>query len=214
LFDAHPEPRLRTRLLLRRWLWRASLAQRLGGATASLRQHVDAVTEHSEDDSVQNLLALTHADPEVATLGQDERFRSDSARTRLALCALASLEPRDLVTGEAFGLSDLFPSGKAPDFPVAYPHGEGRARALANRFLHPHLSPAKLREALDRADDVSLASHAVPPAAKASLGDQDEFLAVRDARLRQVVGDFFRAEAEFGADDSPSLDSMMVDEDG
>jgi hypothetical protein len=212
-FDAFPEPRLRSRMLLRRWLWRASLAQKLGGASASLRQHVDAVVHDKEDDSVQNLISLDTADPSAANVTSDERFNLGFARTRLALCAMAALEPRDLRTDTPIDVARLFGAEPPPDLPVIVKRaGDGLVRTMANRLLHFHISPVKLGQVLMDAAPASLESHAIC-AAEVSLlarGDEDGFLQARDARLKQLLSEFYRRQAEFGADDSPSLDFLVV----
>src|SRR5690606_1253702 len=93
-FDAFPEPRPRNRALLRRWLWRGSLAGSLRGAPVSLRQHLDAIPR-DESDSVQELLRL--AAPEAPSTDLSfEPFSLATARSKLAVCALAALGPRDL----------------------------------------------------------------------------------------------------------------------
>lgn len=40
-FALHDQPSERSLILLRRWLWRGSLGERLGGASSSMQQHVD-----------------------------------------------------------------------------------------------------------------------------------------------------------------------------
>jgi len=200
LFDAFPEPSLRNRILLRRWIWRASLAQKLGGASVSLRQHVDAVRSASEDASVQRLLQLDAADAGVGRLG-DERFNTGAARTRLAMCALAALEPMDLETGAAVDVPRLFASKASPELPVIVGGArDGLARTIANRLMHPHLPPKRLLEAMQRADGAALASHGILDVDVRLLADGDDgaFLSARHRRLTRIIDDSFEREAEFG----------------
>lgn len=58
-FALFPQPHERNLILLRRWFWRGSIAQRLGGASGTMQQHVDDIREHDEDGSVQRLLERT-----------------------------------------------------------------------------------------------------------------------------------------------------------
>ena len=58
-FACHPRPSERSRVLLRRWFWRGSLGQRLGGASGTMQQHVNDIVESDESASVQALLERT-----------------------------------------------------------------------------------------------------------------------------------------------------------
>src|SRR5690606_23475929 len=98
-------------ILLRRWLWRGSLGERLGGASSSTQQHVDDVTE-DEAASVQALLRRTGS-PEGLALDDAEWDRTiganmASARGKAMICALLAQQPRSLVTGERLDASVLF----------------------------------------------------------------------------------------------------------
>jgi hypothetical protein len=218
-FDAFPQPRRRNRALLRRWLWRGSLAASLRGATSSLRQHVNAITK-DESTSVQALLRLSAPSEPPTDLSFDP-FSFATAKSKLAVCALASFGPRDLRTGEPLDVAAMFqgpsPSHSSPSLPIIVKHHENdeTGRSVANRLLHPRLSPVELIKALARAAPEIAVSHAITSDAQSALRSReyDKFLELRRRRLSELSSVFFRKEAEIGADDSPPLDTIVVEED-
>lgn len=215
-FHRFPEPVPRSRTLLRRWLWRGSLAGQLTGAIVGLRQHLACIVVGDEEGSVQALLKLVshQASDEIVRL---DRFRRDTARSLLHACALASLSPRDLRTGAPIDLARLL---AAPDdaFPVviaAKPGADERAFGIGNRLLHPKAPPTAMCAAIvDCDDDVVLASHAISREAREALeaGRVADFLALRGAVLEAAASGYFRRQTEPDADDSPSLATMVVED--
>src|SRR5262249_25545915 len=83
-FDAFPEPRKRSRILLRRWIWRGSLSGTLSGISSGLRQHVTAVVDDDEEASVQKILAVAPTDA-TSTKVAFEDFRLNAARSKLSV---------------------------------------------------------------------------------------------------------------------------------
>jgi hypothetical protein len=212
-FDCFPIPSARNRILLRRWIWRGSLAGQLTGASVSLRQHVDAVRAGEESESVQRILALSTASKSDLK-AELEPFTLSTARTSLLLCALSSLEPRDVRDG---GVLDLRVLLRDPDHALARvvrPNVPPLARTIANRFLHPTMAPASFAARLLEADDDVLASHAVSSNARDALasGDLGAFLVARAKRIRKIARERFAALAEIGADDSPPIDSLRIED--
>jgi hypothetical protein len=216
-FHLHPGPSTRNELLLRRWVWRGSLAGKLAGASVSLRQHVEAV-DTDEASSVQRLLALDpgaeSSPPSQVDLGV---FRTDRAKGALAACALASLEPRHLATGEALDVPTLFEREPRRPLPEVVAHHDDAidlSRSVANRLMHPPISPRDAAAAIRRADAAVLHSHGIPEEARDALGRGDAagFLAGRARLLDERLGAFFRRQAEYGADDSPAIDAIVTDE--
>ncbi|WP_437748156.1 hypothetical protein WMF39_40970 [Sorangium sp. So ce1504] len=96
-FYEFPTPRDRSRLLLRRWLWRGALGARLTGATVGMRQHLACIRKDDEEGSVQRLLALAGTAP-AEDVQHLRSFHFARARSKLQCCALASLGPRDLMS--------------------------------------------------------------------------------------------------------------------
>ncbi|MGK4008727.1 DUF262 domain-containing protein [Sorangium sp. So ce1036] len=217
-FHEFPAPRDRSRLLLRRWLWRGALGARLTGATVGMRQHLACIRKDDEEGSVQRLLALAGTAPaEDVTLLHSFHFAR--ARSKLQCCALASLGPRDLVTGELLDLPALLSAPgeeKVPTVLRGKLAEDDRASGLANRILHPRLPMRGLIQAITATSDArTLASHAISTEAQAALrdGDAARFLALREAALQKTVERYFQRQGEWSADDSPSLASMIVSED-
>jgi hypothetical protein len=214
-FDRFLEPSPRSRLLLRRWLWRGSLAGQLTGASVSLRQHVDAVRSGEESESVQRILKLNQVSSAVLDVEIDS-FRLSTARTSTLLCALASLEPRNLGDSTPLDLPKLLSDPERAVQRISRDNAPGLTGTIANRLLHPTVPARDLVERLLEADDVTLASHAVPPDARDALARDDiaGFLEVRVAFIRRIARDFFSALAEIGADDSQAIASIQVEETG
>jgi hypothetical protein len=218
-FHVFPTPRDRSRLLLRRWLWRGALGGRLTGATIEMRQHLACIDDKHKDEerSVQRLLELAGTTPPEDVLRLD-RFQFSTARTKLQCCAMASLAPRHLITGEPLDLPALL-SPRAEEKVTILLRGklaaDERAHGLANRLLHPRIPSPELVKAISTStDERTLTSHAIPREAQRALSARDgaRFLALRERALRDVVDRYFRSQAEWGADDSPSLESMIVSE--
>ncbi len=214
-FDRHPEPRLRDAILLRRWVWRGSLAGKLAGATVSLRQHVEAVGEDASQ-SVQRLLRLDGGSSDAAAPDIDlGAFRLSTAKSELAACALASLVPRDLRTGEPVDVGRLFETDPTKPLPLLVASdAAGLSRSVANRILHPTLTTKEATALVVGATPEVLASHAIPPEARDAIarGDAEGFLRARAAHLTARARDFFMRQSEHGADDSPPLDTLVTDE--
>jgi hypothetical protein len=219
-FDLFPEPRTRNRILLRRWLWRGTLGGNLTGAIVSLRQHADAVrapeadpATDAESASVQRLLKLAIGGP--LTTASFKPFNFSTARSKLDLCALASMRPRDLRTDEAIDVASLFENDKLVLPSLVKRESDGLPKSVVNRLLHPPLSPADIAHALVRASPEVAASHGLTSEARTAFaeGRIDDFLTLRAERLTEIFDAFFRREAEIGADDSPPLDAIVVEED-
>jgi hypothetical protein len=99
-FALHTRSSDRSLILLRRWLWRGSLGERLGGASSSMQQHVNDVTE-AEADSVQAPATHRISRGSLARRRRmeqdDSRFHGERSRQGYGLCSprCASAEPRD-----------------------------------------------------------------------------------------------------------------------
>ncbi|KYG09900.1 hypothetical protein BE21_15410 [Sorangium cellulosum] len=217
-FHEFPTPRDRSRLLLRRWLWRGALGARLTGATVGMRQHLACIRKDDEEGSVQRLLALAGTAP-AEDIHHLDSFHFARARSKLQCCALASLGPRDLMSGELLDVTALFSAPgeeKVPTVLRGKLAEDERASGLANRVLHPRLPTREMIKAITTtSDERTLASHAISGEARAALraGNAAGFLALREAALCQTVKRYFQRQGEWNADDSPSLSSMIVSED-
>lgn len=209
-FDRFPEPNLRNRRLLRRWLWRGIVAMSLAGSSVGLRKHVDAVSD-KEAASVQALLALSpkHIRPEMFDVTE---MRAGTAKFAACLCALAAQNPRDLETG----LPSLFADTGARKLNLTLISGE-HARGLAGRFFLPsNTAKTILQSIATSTNELALASHGVSTEMAALLrrGDVRGFFVARTARLDALVQTFFSGLAEAGADDSPALADLDIEVEG
>jgi hypothetical protein len=214
-FALHDHPSERSLILLRRWLWRGSLGERLGGASSSMQQHVDDVTE-DEAESVQALLRRTGS-PGGFSLDDAEWGRTitasmASARGKAMICALLARQPRSLVTGERLDASVLFCDGVTD---VLRPILRGSTsgvhlnRGVINKLLHPS-GPAARSLILECTDEAALFSHGIDAEAREGLrrGDVETFFARRGESLRRSTEAFFASHTEQERDDAPPIAAL------
>ena len=174
VFGVLEEP---VRPLLRRWFWRAALAE----DEVDLSQEALSVIRDDAADSAVRLLARTPAPP-LRPPGR-EPIDVASRRGRMVLQGIASLHPRDLTTGE---LVDVEQTGVRPIL-------RDRPTEPANLLLHDHVWSAGLRGEVDAIlrtrDAALLGSHGIDDVGVQLLRDrQDEaFLARRSAELDRAV---------------------------
>ena len=214
-FALHPHPSERSLILLRRWLWRGSLDERLGGASSSMQQHVDDVTA-DEAESVQALLRRTGS-PRGLSLDDAEWGRTIaasmvSARGKAMICALLAQQPRSLVTGERLDASVLFCDGVTDVLrPIlrGSTNGGHAGRGVINKLLHPR-GPAARSLILECTDEAALFSHGIDAEAREGLrrGDVETFHARRGASLRRSTEAFFVRQMELERDDAPPLAAL------
>lgn len=211
-FALFPKPHERNLLLLRRWFWRGTIAQRLGGASGTMQQHVDDIRDNDEDGSVQRLLRRTGS-PEgvVVEPNVTDKFSAASARGKAQLCALLSQSPRDLVTGARIEMSELFASGNADVLRRILPTGgDARWGSLAGKLLHPAVPSNVRRFILACEDEASLMSHGIDASAMSALRANDAagFLESRAAIFDRWIKTFFAGRAECERSDAPPLPSL------
>lgn len=208
-FARHPHPTERSRILLRRWIWRGSLGERLGGASGSIQQHVDDISDE-ESSSVQALLRRTGSPAELslddATWERASTASASSARGKMLVCALLARQTRDLTSGERIEIESLFRDGV--ELRPIIRHGAAGV-GVANRLVHPS-GGAPLQLILDCGDEAALISHGIAVDAVDALrrGDVETFFARRDAVLRPFTLKFLAKNAELERDDAPSLASL------
>jgi len=207
-FSAHQHPSERSRILLRRWFWRGSLGERLGGASGSMQQHVDDIAATDEDGSVQALLRRTgspggiqiHDDP-MASLSLA------SARGMMLVCALLNHQPRDLVTGERFEIESIFREGKTGLLRsiLREPAGD----RVVNKLLHPGTRRPK-QLIIECTDEAALISHGIDSESQDALrrAHVDEFEGRRGAVFRRWIQAFFERHIERERDDAPSMAAL------
>lgn len=210
-FALHADPSERSLILLRRWLWRGSLGERLGGASGSMQQHVDDVRE-DEAESVQALLRRTGS-PEGLALDDAEWDKTiaasmASARGKAMICALLAQQPRSLVTGERLDASVLF-GGKVTNVlrPILR-DSTSVSRGVVNKLLHPSGSARSL--ILECTDQAALFSHGIDGDAREGLrrGDVETFFERRAESLRRSTEAFFARHTELERDDAPPIAAL------
>lgn len=218
-FYLFSNPKRRSRILLRRWLWRGALAQRHTGATLGLQRHLDLVHENDEDGSVQRLLPLTGSQP-APDADVVEHFHFNNAKSKLQGSALASLVPLHIQTQKPIDIGALLSEAHPKTLPQLIhrpPSKMALAGGLANRILHPELgTPSELILALQNTNSRAvLDSHCIGKNAQDALKREnfEAFLTLRGQALEKIVHQYFEKQAEWDADDSPSLASMIIEED-
>ncbi len=205
-FHLHPDPRARTKTLLRRWIWRGAISGGHRGDTVGTRTTLEAIDPSDEERSVQTLLEGLAGRPEEPIELSPFNFRH--ARSKLHLVGLAELGPRHLETDSLIDVAALCEQERIPAQPLASsPSPKSPERGLAGRILHPPMPPSRLRRLIVEASDPVLRTHGIPSDAVEALrrGATREFFDLRDRHLRQVVGQALDSKAEWGASDRPSL---------
>jgi hypothetical protein len=206
-FSLFENPAERNLVLLRRWLWRSTIAERLSGA--SVQQHVDDVNANDEHGSVQALLRRTGA-PIQQTSGLEpvEPFSVAHARGKMSVCALMAHHPRDLTTGEKLDAPELFERGLSSHLRhIVAPRSTQLGRSFANRLLHPQRGVSPARLVSESLDEGALISHGIDLDAQRAFrsGDVATFLDRRAAVLGRWMREFFERQAEWARDDAPSV---------
>lgn len=211
-FHEHRDPRKRTLVLLRRWMWRGAINGSHSGDTVGLRGTLAAIDPRDEEGSAQAL--LKRVDDRIESMILELRpFNFGHARSKLQLVALADLEPRDLESGEVVNVGELCRTEQPPaQYLTSSPDSQGASGGLAGRILHRRLAPRVLRKLSTAASESVLRSHAVTPIATEALraGRLDDFFRAREEHLQEVVRDFLSRQAEWGATDRPSLDYLIA----
>jgi hypothetical protein len=235
LFAHHPDLDERDQLLVRRWFWRAAVVGPeifRGNTTGAVRLQNRAIQPDDLEGSIQRLLELV---PWTAFRTPDlDRFRSNEAATKLVLCSWWSLRPRSLTSGKPFDGADLSESigvGRTPvdavqnvvsrafvprdlrtwaATRVLYPETDAGELIAVESVLvgmpPPNLNPDLWYEAL--------ASHCISPDAAQAFaeGNIEGFLADRQAVLGQQLGLFLQQRCEWEFEDTPPLDSLVLDD--
>lgn len=215
-FHLYPDPGVRSRQLLERWVWRGALTGTHRGDTVSTRATLDRITEGNEEASVQRLLELVNGRP--GTLPNvDDAFNFRFAAGKLLALAMLELKPKDLDSGKLIG-TDQTDGAEEEEFPmppILTRHGAANPafQSIANRLIHPHRPRLRQRLAEVR-DPELLASHGIPEAAAQALrnGDTDGFLSIRTAFLQRHCDLFFARHARWEESDRPSIAALVAED--
>jgi hypothetical protein len=214
-FYLHPDPEPWTRRLISRWLWRGwvnGFGNR--GQTPALRQAIYYVNPKkgapdkapAEDEAALNLLSTVSSSSDYRI--RLAPFRTESAATRLALLALATLRPLKL-DGSPVEIAEEFEKfgvGAVTEV-IRSRRGELGARG----FWPTNQKPPTGHERSD-----ILASHGIDDELAYLLreGRLDEFTNRRGAFIESLTRNYVDAHIEENALDRPSLSSLIIpDED-
>jgi hypothetical protein len=211
-FYLHADPSPWVLRLLSRWLWRGWVHGfgKEGDQAAHLRRAVRDVNPNrsrTEDapatyEAVKSLLDSV-ADAPAPEFPLDN-FRTNAARGRLILLALASLRPLG-ASGEPIDLAhQLEQHGVSA---ITEFVGKHRLDAAARGFWPVDADPITGRE-----DHAILTSHAInaPAASSLAAGDTEGFLRHRRAALRELLAGFLASRMEIGSLVRPPLDELIV----
>ena len=210
--------RPRSRILLRRWLWRGASTQQHAGDSGSGRLNVTAVREaQSEDDAVQRLLGLLRRDERPLLLAST--YNSRFAHTRLEQLFLLSLGPRHLASGKLLTLDDLREEERLSVVALDHLPNDPRARTIASRFVHPrryNSHQSRLKQWLVSLDPTpeTLRSHGLSEHSFQLLraGDLPGFLGARTETLTPLFSHFIASKTEWSQSDRASLFEGFEDE--
>ncbi|MRG94684.1 GmrSD restriction endonuclease domain-containing protein [Polyangium spumosum] len=228
-FAHHPKPSARNRTLLRRFFWRAALAGPMlhGAWTSTMRALATKITPKDASGSVQRLLDAV--DQRMRGLPRLTHFRTNTAETRVFLCALWSRGPISPIDGGSYDIDGITQSlgdeTRATNALKTFFHSPPdtyRAWA-ANRAIVPEDVGDDVVVAFVRGPsefNVSiqakiLASHAldIQMITMLEAGDAVSFLEARQEKLTQVLRDFLEKMTETKFEDTPPLDELDMDDD-
>lgn len=190
-FSLYSNPSAESRELLRQWLWRGALGLALGGHGA---RYLDAIQTGGEHASAQKLIALV-PDSFTEEVSRLDRFHITHARSRLQLCALASLRPRH-INGQELDISAFFSASSSLIPTLVESSSSPLAQGIANRILLPK-EVGLIRTLVGGGAEV-LSSHGIEKEALEALlaGDMDRFLLLRGQTLRELFRRYFMRQAD------------------
>ena len=221
----HPAPSPRHRRLLRRFCWRAAVIGPSlvpGNTTGVSRVLNRAVQPGSELRSVQGLMSLV-ARPRPDYTAPDP-FRTNTAASKILLCALWQHGPRGLVDGRVVIADELRAAlaGRSTAVDVVRPLLSGlddhadESRAGNRLLLVPEVDresdPLELLRGAEGVDEEVLRSHLLEPQDVMSLkaGETTAVLARRSERLAAVQEAFLDGMCEWEQEDTPDLEMLAA----
>ncbi len=234
LFGHYPSLSARNAQLVRRWFWRAAVAGNQafkGSSTGATRILCSRIRPNDLRASIRGLLDAVDVEP--SHLPNLERFRTNTAEGKIALCGWWSLGPRSPYTAEPYDrghLADALSgfSTSAEVVPNIVPQRylpTTLQRMASNRMLVPSVAGepvSELDELLTRQpDDIddrtwgqTLRSHGISDEAVSHLraGNVTQFLKVRQTALETNLRRFLAKMSERGFEDTPSLDELVVED--
>lgn len=202
-FHLFPHAHPRSRLLLRRWLWRLTWTGTFANTSnPAMRKLLGAIVPGEEHQSVGRLMSGSRGLENQEPLSISGTWRQDTAAARVVTLALLSLHPRGIDGGRV-------------DTSWVIERGPGALNRLSAAGPNEACNRALLHEvpALGEwatADDDVANSHAIPIEARANVNDPSAFWEARRAAIGQVVNLFVGGLAEWGANDRPPLSAVLA----
>lgn len=232
-FSHFPDPSQSDLRLLRRWYWRAALTglEPFNGLTTlAIRQLSSRIRPGDINGSIAALLDAVNENP--THVPELTEFRASHPATKMLLCAWWSLRPRSPLTSQQYSRADLasiLGDKKTPQESVLYIIQPGRIgkeklSTVANRIMIPSLD-----EPVDEIDSFIvlrpegisdeewvkiLASHNLTLRSVELLGAGliESFLDERQATISTQFRHFLEVKCEWGFEDTPSIDSLIVED--
>lgn len=235
VFAHHPAPGPRNLQLLRRWYWRTALAGPSlfkGSTTGTTRALNTRVRPGDVSGTVQDLLA-TVPDDKRLLLPSLSKFATNVGEGKIVLASWWNAGPRSPLTGGPYDRAALSAVLEDSSTAAGAVHWVINRRdvpdvlrsAAANRVLLPdeglpkdgidaELSRSPLALGAEEWAAV-LRSHAITPAMSRLLADGriTEFLENRGMVLERQLEDFLRRMCEWGFENTPPLEDLLIDED-
>lgn len=218
-FHLHPNPTVRSRELLVRWLWRGALNGTHRGDTVSTRADLDRIVLDDEFASVQRLLEVTNAPPTKSVEVKDP-FKFSNAASKLLTLAMLDLGPLDILTGKPVPAASLLTQAQN-DLALPLPQivlalsgdADGLHRSAANRLVH-QAQPSVRKNLLQVSNLEVLASHGISSQAHEALrqGDASSFLKLRAASMQTQASSFFERKARWQETDRPPLAALLIED--
>ncbi len=207
-FARFREPGSRTRVLLKRWLWRGFVHGTHQGESIPLVRQMVAAIADDEDASVTRLLQLVPRN--AAPRGLAPKVSLKTARTRTEVLVLLRSQPRSFKTGALVDVVKALNTGSAGKLLAElFPEGSGANTAtIANRAIVDGAGPAKVDLAAVEPSAEVFASHRIPfPLPAHPLADR-----ARD--LADYIPRVLDSWMGVGESDRVALSSLIEDEDG
>jgi hypothetical protein len=202
----HPEPHVRSRLLLSRWVWRGALSAVHRDSSALALDGLLQLVDADEHASVERLLRSVPAGigeiPDSST-----HWTAKGAAARMCGVALLHLGARDPHTGRPRSVAEyqaLVEGGGSPFHAI----GPGRSTSVAQRLLG---ATGDDFTGLIPVPDGVLESHALTAAAVRALHERDwaAFASERSRVLDPWLDRFFRARSGAGELDRPPITELV-----
>ncbi|AGP38459.1 hypothetical protein BE04_34875 [Sorangium cellulosum] len=212
-FERFPELEDRTRILLRRWIWRGALNALHRGDVAPIRAALRTIRNEPESRAAAELARqVAHQRAIVTGEGVREAARLNYAATRILCAAMFRLNPVDVRDETPVHVADAF-RGENDPFVLLFPRSRSPlASSLANRLLHPTIEHTELMAYLAEAPRSVWKSHALNESIldAISRGQDEEALERRAQLLSKKIDKLLDAQAEWGQSDRPSIDALIA----